>query len=766
MEERVSQATTDESTGDTTRGWRSRRQQAADALSTQRSRLDEVESLLTAQIESIGQILSAGLDDNHSKAAIDLLQTQLEQRQAEMDLAQQQATLELQAWSDRLKHQEDALQLQQSELAELTSRLKLNQRNLELAQEEHDAEGQQLARRKARFEEQQNLLESELEALEHQRSETKNQRHRIALQLKSQRDLQLQELDVRRAELDALQASLKLDAERVTQLARQELDSQAAELDRQRQELRLERIQLDSQISELAETRRQLDAARQQFEQSQAIAGEAKHSRHEISEDALVQLRVEYERLQEHCQSQQLLIRSQAEQQVQQGGELEVARAQSNRLDSELAHAAELAQAVEQELSALRVAYHHLREEQEQTHLAAPTVSVDSAAVQSLSAERDSLISKLQELQEELSAAVARTDDLDASLQAQLALNDAETSQAAQLSVERDSLSKQVTQLETELYAAQERVRECEESLNASAYAFQSNSVDSQTQTATDLQRDEWQARIESLNAELEAARKKLADHEALRDECGSLRYRLEELNKALQAAEASKGTSAPSAEETRKQEDLQRRFEMAVDDVRSLKRRNAELEDEVSALRALRSRADEKENPGKDWESLKRRMLAQLEADTNTTPQRSEERISIESTIRITDQIVASKDQEIADLRKLLQEQSNNLGEVAVGTAAIAAALDQDELIQAERERLRAAAAEWRDKLRQAEIDISLERARIARDRAELEEKLQQLESDKAHGIPSDPSGGDKQQKPQRGRWLERLGLKESDRS
>ena len=40
----------------------------------------------------------------------------------------------------------------------------------------------------------------------------------------------------------------------------------------------------------------------------------------------------------------------------------------------------------------------------------------------------------------------------------------------------------------------------------------------------------------------------------------------------------------------------------------------------------------------------------------------------------------------------------------------------------------------ELREKLRQAEIEASLERARLARERASLEEKLRVLEQEKAH--------------------------------
>jgi hypothetical protein len=88
---------------------------------------------------------------------------------------------------------------------------------------------------------------------------------------------------------------------------------------------------------------------------------------------------------------------------------------------------------------------------------------------------------------------------------------------------------------------------------------------------------------------------------------------------------------------------------------------------------------------------------------------------------------------------------------------------LSGDEIVRTERERLQQLQREWEEKLRQAEIDLSVQRAKIARDRAEIEERQrvwQQQQTD--HG----PVGTDmaKSIKPQRGRWLTRLGLKEDE--
>ena len=88
---------------------------------------------------------------------------------------------------------------------------------------------------------------------------------------------------------------------------------------------------------------------------------------------------------------------------------------------------------------------------------------------------------------------------------------------------------------------------------------------------------------------------------------------------------------------------------------------------------------------------------------------------------------------------------------------------LDQDELIAQERENLKTLQGQWKEKLRKAEVDISVERAKIARDRAELEEKVAQLEAEKARLSKAGPAKPG-QEKPTKGNWLSRLGLKEGD--
>jgi hypothetical protein len=275
---------------------------------------------------------------------------------------------------------------------------------------------------------------------------------------------------------------------------------------------------------------------------------------------------------------------------------------------------------------------------------------------------------------------------------------------------------------------------------------------------------------IKALRVERDRLLQSLSARKESEEYSGGEAERLRADVEALQAKLAEAETRAANAGELdgdiRKRDDLKRRFELALEDVRDLKRRNAELEEE---LNATPEGGPVRQSGGKgdklDWEAQKRQLLASWAADDDDDEERVEERMSIEGTIRITDEIVARKDQELAELKRVLEEQSSNLGTVAVGATAIAEMLDQDELIRQERENLLRLQEEWRQKLRQAEVDISVERARMARERIELDDKRQSLEAQRAKfsGEAPQPGKGESGSVAQR-RWWARLGLKEPD--
>jgi chromosome segregation ATPase len=252
----------------------------------------------------------------------------------------------------------------------------------------------------------------------------------------------------------------------------------------------------------------------------------------------------------------------------------------------------------------------------------------------------------------------------------------------------------------------------------------------------------------------LEAAQPPAADPAELE----KLKRERENLVERLTEAEAALRQRTTSGEQDASQRhEIERRFEVAVEEVRELKRANAELE---AKLRSRAGAPVPAAGGSLDWEAQKQRLLASLEADSDDE-EAVAERTSIEGTIRITDQIVAQKDQQIAELERQIAELSE-LSAAGSTSSAAAELLDRDEVIRQEREKLAEAQAEWRKKIGQAEIDISVERAKIARERAVLEEKVRQFQLEQerlaANQESSDPS------KPARGRWLARLGLKDLD--
>ncbi len=197
------------------------------------------------------------------------------------------------------------------------------------------------------------------------------------------------------------------------------------------------------------------------------------------------------------------------------------------------------------------------------------------------------------------------------------------------------------------------------------------------------------------------------------------------------------------------------------------IERAEAVLDEALSQLSRLESLARETPDAARlqhgnlDWATEKHRILAALESDfnENDSDQRAE-RIRIEGMLQAADRIVAEKDREIQGWKRQLEESSHALKTEAAATDEIRQILDADIVVREERERLEQLQAEWQEKLRQAEIDLSVERATLARQRAELESQ-----SRSANGGPSPPST-EQAAPPVRGRWLARLGLTEADRA
>ncbi len=229
-----------------------------------------------------------------------------------------------------------------------------------------------------------------------------------------------------------------------------------------------------------------------------------------------------------------------------------------------------------------------------------------------------------------------------------------------------------------------------------------------------------------------------------LRNERDDLVTRLDELS--LQAAHPSEPADVA---------DLRERFEMAVDEVRELKNVNQELEQKL----ADRPKASSAPVAGEDWETQKRRMLALLDEEGEfQDEERSQERASIAGTIQITDGVIQEKDQQIAELNEKIEQLTNQVGTSSPSATdeAAEAILDVNELIRAERERLAQLEADWEEKLRSAELELSVERAKITRAQAEITKQQQAIEA--FQEIEASHQGGGKEEGKRK--WFNKLGL------
>jgi hypothetical protein len=206
--------------------------------------------------------------------------------------------------------------------------------------------------------------------------------------------------------------------------------------------------------------------------------------------------------------------------------------------------------------------------------------------------------------------------------------------------------------------------------------------------------------------------------------------------NQRLAEENAELQTRVSGSAATREQHELQQLYDMACAEIRELK---FELENRPEVIEAV---VEEEEQL--DWESAKKRMLAELEAEDGLS---AKDQSAVDRILARTDETVAQLKAEVERLQLCL--------EATGADKTIETLLDSDALISQERERLATFQREWENKLRKAEIEISIERAKLAREKAEQDEQIRQLEEQ----LNAHPGSGD-DGKPNRGRWLARLGL------
>ncbi len=381
---------------------------------------------------------------------------------------------------------------------------------------------------------------------------------------------------------------------------------------------------------------------------------------------------------------------------------------------------------------------------------------------------RDALLKEVQSHDEQRRVELATLREQLADLQAQLT-----AARTRMQSLDKET-EEQREQLEAQLEETKAQRRRIAREFKAqrAAHLGELEERKAELDRLSSARHAELEGELEQLRAELQRAQQRHAveldasENNPVRGadpaEVRELTRQVELLETKLAAAEA-KLADRPSGEgDSRKREDLQRRFEMAVEEVRELKRTNAELENKLKHRGGGGSPAAAVGGGGLNWEAQKQKLLASLEADTDDDEDAREERASIEGTIQITDRVVAQKDREIEALREQLEQLSGGGG---TRSAAINELLDSDEIIRQEREKLVALQQEWRQKIGEAEIEISVQRAKLARERAELDEKLRVLQLDQ-DSRPSGAAGEDtvEMAKPARGKWLARLGLKDLD--
>lgn len=338
---------------------------------------------------------------------------------------------------------------------------------------------------------------------------------------------------------------------------------------------------------------------------------------------------------------------------------------------------------------------------------------------------------------------------------------------------QREELTEQVAQLEAQNRESQDEWRNQlidfeGRLLEQQSFWNEQRAEAAATRAELERERDELRQKFELALQDVQRLRGRVAELEhdlARRPEANqadstelvALRAERDALSERVEELEQSPATQIdPDVEQ--QLSDLQRRFELAVEDVRELKTKNTKLESQLSAAG---TRSPRHVDAGEmDWESQKRRLLASLEdnGDTDDEPAKTQERVTIEATIEITDAVVAEKDRQIAELTSQLGAiRDNPVADDEARGRRINDLIDTDEVIADHRKRCQQLERETEDKLRSAELEVSVERAKIARQKAELEEMRANLESERqlyeSTGVVPAPGA------PRR-RWLSKFGI------
>lgn len=539
------------------------------------------------------------------------------------------------------------------------------------------------------------------------------------------------------------------------------------------QELRVREVLLREAQAQQEQRRAELNDLREQLAdaQSQSVAAQERQEkfRRELAAErekasaAIEETKVQRRKLARELKTQHADRSAEFEQRKAELKALEMAR--NTELERQLAASQDEAEQARRALQELKSTL-----DQRTQELANSRGRIDSLDAETTTL-RDTL-DKAQSLRARDAEEMSRAGAKDAGQQQELA--------AARSQVE--TLGVQVAELDRKCNEFSGRIAELNDALHQAQASLASNAEELSRVQAGDSAASEGlnearariaalEGQIAELGEDLRRAQAEAAHHadELSRAKTGGsadrgllakLREERDAIAKKLEAAEA--GLSKAGKADPHKVDDLERRLQMAVEEMRELKRANTELENKLTKSRNSGAPAGPVHSTGLDWEAQKQRLLASLEADDPQDEEQVEERNTIEGTIRITDQIVGQKDEEISELKRQLAELPGTMSTKAATDGAIAEVLDRDEIIREERERLQQLQLEWREKIGKAETDLSVERAKIARERAEIADKMQAF----APGQEPRTQGGNTSDasKPARGRWLSMLGLKEVD--
>lgn len=316
---------------------------------------------------------------------------------------------------------------------------------------------------------------------------------------------------------------------------------------------------------------------------------------------------------------------------------------------------------------------------------------------------------------------------------------------------QRAELQAELDQLRAQLSMAQEKLHEQQLQLEVAACQERNTELgdSAQLQAALDLFQQSLQEERDGMRADLKRLTATL-EQQCCCQENTEIKSHL---------------TPSPDGNSARELE-LQNSLDRCLEEIGELKSRNVELADRLERRQVQAAGVEPPKSlnqEGLSWEERKALMLEQLEHDVESGAEDAEsaegKRLQIEEVIASTRREVENRDREIAELKSMLEHQSETRQEVAIGASAIAGVLDADELIVEEREKLQRLQQEWEEKLRQAEIDLSMERAKLARERTRLEEELENIKSTHEDDTEPNAAGRGKTR-----RWLEHLGLRDEN--